>query len=238
MMYLQPCSPNQGYQSDQDMPYKAAKPKEVVQTNLPIETKVKDVCKDVFTEFLHTLDPELSIKTLNTLPTEKIAVWQVAISEDATTFFENWLDSKVFHLYPNQKKMEQELKTIYQEIKIQSNAAPATVADIDQLARNILKEYSKTIEDQATDDAFLTPYFAKELQIPSNSKLMRLTIDKAKPSISKVVSERLGYLYNDRPRECLKNVLSHDYPNQIDQVSYLVSLWSKSRRKFAPIWEQ
>ncbi|CAF23726.1 hypothetical protein [Candidatus Protochlamydia amoebophila] len=238
MMYLQPCSPKQGYQSDQDMPYKAAKPKEVVQTNLPIKAKVKDVCKDAFAEWLHTQDPDLPIEVLNKLPTEEIATWRILAPLNSHSFFHKWLDSKITSFYADQSKMEQELKAIYQKFKTQNLAKLDTVAGIDQLARDILKEYSKTIEDQAADDTFLTSYFARTLQIPSESKLMRLTIEHAKKSIREIVSERLGYLYNDEPRECLKKVLAYDYPNQIDQVSYLVNIWGKSGRTFAPIWEQ
>ncbi|WP_079979294.1 hypothetical protein [Candidatus Protochlamydia sp. R18] len=238
MMYLQPCSPKQGYQSDQDMPYKAAKPKEVVQTNLTIKAKVKDVCKDAFAEWLHTQDPDLPIEVLNKLPTEEIATWRILAPLNSHSFFHKWLDSKITSFYADQSKMEQELKAIYQKFKTQNLAKLDTVAGIDQLARDILKEYSKTIEDQVADDTFLTSYFARTLQIPSESKLMRLTIEHAKKSIREIVSERLGYLYNDEPRECLKKILAYDYPNQIDQVSYLVNIWGKSGRTFAPIWEQ
>jgi hypothetical protein len=196
------------------------------------------VCKDAFAEWLHTKDPELPIDVLNKLPTEDIATWHVLAPQNSHRFFHDWLDSKITSFYADQTKLEQQLEGIYQQLKTLGRAKAETVSEIDKLARDILKEYSKTIEDQVTNDAFLTSYFAETLQIPSESALMRSTIEHAKKPIAEIVSQRLGYLYNDEPRDCLKKVLAKDYPTQIDQVSYLDNTWGKNGRKFAPIWEQ
>ncbi|WP_075883729.1 hypothetical protein [Candidatus Protochlamydia sp. W-9] len=236
MIHSQISSPERCYPSNQDISCKTERLNKTVSAPALLEAKVKAVCKDAFAEWLHIQDPDIPIEVLNELPTEEIAIWRVLVPLSSHSFFDKWLDDKISSFYSN--KMEQELKVIYQKFKTQSYLKPATIETIDHLARDILKQYSKIIEVQATDDAFLMRYFAKELKIPSDSKLIRLTIEHAKRPICKIISERLGYLYSDTPRECLKKILAQDYPDQINQVSYLVNIWGKNGRKLAPIWDQ
>ncbi|KAF3362580.1 hypothetical protein PHSC3_000819 [Chlamydiales bacterium STE3] len=205
----------------------------------PPQIKAAAVCKDAFAKLLHKADPDLPIEVLNKLPTEEIANWYLVVApENSHRFFHDWLDNNISKSYADQSKLEQELEAIYTKFKAQDHAKIETHTEIDKLARDILKEYSKTIEEKATDDAFLTLYFAKTLKIPSESTLMQLTIRQAKKPIAEIVSQRLGYLYSDKPRKCLKKILANDYPTQIDQISYLTDTKGKAGRKIAPLWAQ
>jgi len=208
------------------------------------EIKESKIFKDVFAKWIYSQDPTLSIETINALPTEQIVTWNIVCPLDAQPFFQDWLERELCPLYRDkescQKKVEETLNTIYQKIKSSQNlsADSASVKMVDQLARDILKEYSQIIEEKATDDELLKKIFVEKLGLPAESNMMRLTIANAKEPIRKFVRELFGYLYSDYPRQCLKQVLRHDYPEQIHQVRYLTHIWSKSERTVAPVWEQ